>query len=406
MLTWAKNANEKVLETAQILNKAGLCFPITMSYQSLDEVALRNVLRSNITLTRTKELRKQYVANNMSSYTDLLIGIPGETVQSFMNGIEDVVSYGEHDQIQIYPIRILPNTDMARPEYIAQHKIQTVWVPLLTKHGAVTDDDPVPEMEEIIVETSTMARDDWKRMIEITWFTQSFFCLKSAYFICLFLNLHLGIRIMDFAAFFLERIRKGETFELLNGEIKRLDRFLDSFLQGNPGVDTSDLDLPAVKWPIEEVTFIALVLSRQEFYGELRTIVDEFIASRGIVCDSKLLDQVFAYQRARVVNPAGPYEAELCFDWNLPGFFEAAIRLEPAPLDWEKVTMRVEENFKYDNLQDFARFHVWYGRQGKPFYYQCSYELMDGKGDATGYIDSLRFSDRSAPSIAVPTIST
>jgi putative methyltransferase len=406
MLTWAKNANDKVFETAQILNTAGLCYPITMSYQSLDEVALRNILRSNIALNRTKELRKKYIANNMSSYTDLLIGIPGETFTSFVDGIEDVISYGEHDQIQIYAIRILPNTDMARPEYIAQHQIKTVWVPLLTKHGAMAENDPVQEMEEIIVETATMPREDWKRIMEITWFTQCFFCLKSAYFVCLFLNLHLGFRIMDFALFFLERIRKYPTLELLNREIKRVAKFLETFLEGNPAVDSSDIDLPPVKWPIEEVTFIALAMAREQFHRELRTIVDEFIAARGKQCDPELLDQVFAYQRARVVNPAGPSETELCFDWSLPEFFEAAILLEPIPLVREKVMMQVHENVKYSNLHDFARFQVWYGRQGKPFYYKTEYQSMSQRDRTATSADDLALPAKLSPNIAVPTIST
>jgi radical SAM superfamily enzyme YgiQ (UPF0313 family) len=399
MLTWAKNANEKVFETAQILNTAGLCYPITMSYQSLDTEALRNIQRSNIALPRSKELRTRYVANNMSTYTDLLIGIPGETVTSFLNGIEDVITYGEHDQIQIYPIRILPNTDMARAEYIETHRIKTVWVPLLTKHGAPIDSDPVAEMEEIIVETSTMSREEWRRQLEVTWFIQSFFCLKSAYFVCLFLNLHLGARIVDFAVYFLERLRRQNDLPLLKKEIERVDRFVESFLEGRPTVDTSGLDVPALQWPIEEVTFIALAVSRDAFYKELRIIVDEFVKVCGKSCEPSLLDAVFAYQRARIVNQNGPAETELSFEWNLPAFFAAAMRLEPIAIANEPATLQVHENVSYATLQEFARFHVWYGRQGKRFYYDATLNSIGGHERWSAAGDSRQ-------TVAVPTIST
>ena len=403
MLTWAKNANEKVFETAQILNTAGLCYPITMSYQSLDAEALRNIQRSNIALPRTKELRTKYVANNMSTYTDLLIGIPGETVTSFLNGMEDVVAYGEHDQIQVYPIRMLPNTDMARAEYIEKHRIKTVWVPLLTKHGGLVESDPVQEMEEIIVETATMSSGDWKRQLEATWFIQSFFCLKSAYFVCLFLNVHLGARIVDFGVYFLERLRRGIDLPLLKREIQRVDRFVASFLEGRPAVDTSDLDLPAVQWPIEEATFIALALSRDAFYRELRVIVDEFVRTQGKACEAELLDEVFAYQRARVVNPAGPAQTELFFEWDLPAFFGAAMHLEPIALVRESATMHLHANVAYSTLHDFARFHVWYGRQGKRFYYDATSGSMAAAGQM---ITAATPSSARAAGVAVPTIST
>lgn len=376
MLTWAKNANDKCFEVAKILNSVGMCYPITTSYQSLDETALKNIQRSNITLDRSKELREKYRANNMATYTDLLIGIPGETYTSFAKGIEETIRYGEHDQIQIYPIRILPNTDMARPAYLAEHRIKTVRAPLQSKHSTLVDDDPVPEMEDTIIETATMPTEDWKRIMEITWFAQSFFCLKSAYFVLLFLNLHLQSRVMDFAEFFLARIRdpKPPALGLLAGEIRRVESYLESFLKGNPHVDTSDLDLPAIRWPVEEVSFIKLALERNRYYEELRVIVDEFLASQRVACDPALLDQVFRYQKARVVNPAGPAESVLCFDYNLPQFFDAAIQLKPIPLTKQTATMTITENYRYEHFQDFVKLHVWYGRQGKAFYYQVAYD--------------------------------
>jgi hypothetical protein len=147
VLTWAKNPNENCFEVAKILNSANLCYPITISYQSLDKIALENIQRTNITLDRSKKRRQKYRANNMATYTDLLVGIPGETVESFINGVEEAISYGEHDQFQIYPIRMLPNTDMARQAYIKEHQIETIWVPLQAKHGNFSEKDPVQEMK-------------------------------------------------------------------------------------------------------------------------------------------------------------------------------------------------------------------------------------------------------------------
>jgi putative methyltransferase len=376
IVSWAKNATDKCFEVAKILNSASACYPITMSYQSLDKEALKNIKRSNIALDHSKELRQKYRAANLSTYTDLLIGIPGETSESFINGLENIISSGEHDQIQIYPIRILPNTDMAQPEYIKEHKVKTIWTPLQSKHGSLSNDDPVTETEEIIIATSTMPTPDWRMAMEITWFTQSFFCLKSAFFICLFLNLHLGQRIMDFAQFFLQKIRenKNNQFPLLHREMNRVENYLDNFLKGDPMVDTSDLDLLAVRWPIEEVSFIKLSLERKSFYKELQSIVDEFIALKKLECDPKLLNQIFQYQEARIVNLEGPGDTQLIFDYNIPQFFDAAMLLKPIMIKPQSVKIHIEENYHYNNLTEFTQYHVWYGRQGKAFYYKLSYD--------------------------------
>tara|TARA_Y100000294_G_C8555573_1_gene337069 strand:+ start:95 stop:2206 length:2112 start_codon:yes stop_codon:yes gene_type:complete len=377
ILTWAKNPNKMCFEIANILNTAKLCFPITISYQSLDNEALKNIKRTNITIERSKDLRLKYHSHNIPTYTDLLIGVPGETIDSFKKGVENTISYGEHDQLQIYPIRILPNTDMARKSYIEKHKIKTIWVPLQSKHGKLEDDDPVQETEEIIVSTSTMPITDWKKMMEVTWFVQSFFCLKSAYFISLFLNLHLKQKIMDFAQFFFERVRdkKKPSLTIFLKEMERFDNYLNSFINKNPHADFSDLTfLQKVRWPIEEITFIKLMLNKQKFYSELKILVNDFISSKKLVCDPKLLNQIFDYQQSRVINPYGPSKSILNFDYNIPQFFQSAILLKPIPLKLQSSKMKIIENYKYETLSDFAQYHVWYGRQGKEFYYQVSYD--------------------------------
>ncbi len=165
-------------------------------------------------------------------------------------------------------------------------------------------------------------------------------------------------------------------------------------------MDTSDLDIPAVQWPVEEATFIALALARDDFYRELRVIVDEFVAAQGTRCERALLDDVFAYQRARVVNPSGPAETELTFAWNLPAFYRAAMLLEPEPLERRTVTMRVRATTTYATLRDFAQLQVWYGRQGKRFYY----DITD---DASPHADTAAaFQPGHSDDLAVPTIST
>ncbi len=115
-------------------------------------------------------------------------------------------------------------------------------------------------------------------------------------------------------------------------------------------------------------------------------------------CEPELLNQVFDYQQSRIINPAGPSKKNLSFDYNLPEFFQSAILLEvSAPLKQKKSKMRVIENYKYKSLQDFAKYHVWYGRQGKAFYYNVKYEDQ---------ISDVEDENKSPFLTAIPTINT
>ena len=152
-----------------------------------------------------------------------------------------------------------------------------------------------------------------------------------------------------------------------------------------------------VRWPIEEISFIKLSLQHELFYSELRKIVDEFIISKGLDCEPELLNQVFDYQQSRIINPAGLSKKNLNFDYNLPEFFQSANLLEPVPLKLKKSKMRVIENYKYKSLRDFAKYHVWYGRQGKAFYYNVRYDDQ---------ISDVEDANKSPFLTAIPTINT
>ena len=54
--------------------------------------------------------------------------------------------------------------------------------------------------------------------------------------------------------------------------------------------------------------------------------------------------------------------------------------------------MKIIENYKYETLSDFAQYHVWYGRQGKEFYYHVSYDeetKRDNKENNSDFLTAL-----------------
>ena len=139
------------------------------------------------------------------------------------------------------------------------------------------------------------------------------------------------------------------------------------------------------------------MLNKEKFYNELKILVNDFISSRELDCDSKLLNQIFDYQQSRVISPYGPSKSILNFYYNIPQFFQSAILLKPIPLKLQSSKMKIIENYKYETLSDFAQYHVWYGRQGKAFFYNVSYDLQTEGSDE---------GDNSTLLTALPTINT
>jgi radical SAM superfamily enzyme YgiQ (UPF0313 family) len=99
---YAKNSGERVFEVSRILNDAGLSKGTTLSFQSMNEETLGLIKRSNIKMNNFKDLVAKYRIHNIPTYTELIIGLPGETYDSFANGIEQLLDAGCHDGLSVY----------------------------------------------------------------------------------------------------------------------------------------------------------------------------------------------------------------------------------------------------------------------------------------------------------------
>ena len=119
--TWAKNSNEKVIEIASIL-KPMLLAGVTIAYESLDDTTLKNVRRANISLEKFNKVREYIKSKGLKTHTDVILGLPGETKKSYLDGLRTVCEQ-KFDQVVTFNCRLLGGTEMNSPSYIKKHGI-------------------------------------------------------------------------------------------------------------------------------------------------------------------------------------------------------------------------------------------------------------------------------------------
>ncbi|EEE35173.1 radical SAM domain protein [Rhodobacteraceae bacterium KLH11] len=107
--SWAKNKNAMFYEIVQRMNKAGLQSSFTIALQTLNENALDQMNRKNMKINDWKELALWLQEQNLDVYAELIWGAPGETLESFLNGYDELSEYVS--RIATYPMLLLPNTD-------------------------------------------------------------------------------------------------------------------------------------------------------------------------------------------------------------------------------------------------------------------------------------------------------
>jgi hypothetical protein len=152
---YTKHSDERVIEIATILgivNKG-----ITLSMQSMNPDTLRAIKRHNLKTNDAKHLFELCTKKNITFYTDLMLGLPLETKDTWIKGITDLLELGQHNQILIIPTNPLENTDLGDRQ-MSQYGIETVEVVdgwLHTEH-----DEEAPETWPWVCATNTMPRHD------------------------------------------------------------------------------------------------------------------------------------------------------------------------------------------------------------------------------------------------------
>ncbi|HEY2875971.1 MAG TPA: cobalamin-dependent protein, partial [Reyranella sp.] len=82
-----KNATERAYLTQKILSDAGLNKGVALSMQSVDMPTLEAIKRDNISLGTYMELQRRFTKDKVETYSDLILGLPGETYESFVRGV-------------------------------------------------------------------------------------------------------------------------------------------------------------------------------------------------------------------------------------------------------------------------------------------------------------------------------
>src|SRR5581483_2127188 len=82
--TTGKNEHERII---RVMRKARGILPMTAAVQSLNPEVLQNIKRSNIKLEAYSEIQKELKRQGMQAYGELILCLPGETKESFMQAV-------------------------------------------------------------------------------------------------------------------------------------------------------------------------------------------------------------------------------------------------------------------------------------------------------------------------------
>jgi len=360
---YGKNAEDRVFTVAQLLDAVGLTKGVTVSFQSTDPQTLKNIGRGNISLNVYRNLLKRYRERKIQIYTELILGMPGETYESFTKGLNEVFEAGLYDQIGIFFCIVLPNTPMANPDYIKEHEIIIQQIELVEPHASKRKEGEIQEYEDIIIATKTMPLEEWKKTATMAWVAQTLHGLKLGFFVALYLFNRFGIKYTEFFSYLVSH-GYNEKFPVFKDQINQYKSYLERVISGDPQCVFID-EFGEISWQIEEATFLKLSENLKTFYEEFFLITQNLLKSRGVPVDNEELREVFRYQIARIASLDTNKPKRYQFSYNIPEYFDRLLNdqegelIPPQDSNW---ILDVDTK-KYHNKKDFATQIIWYGRR-------------------------------------------
>ena len=121
-VSYAKNGNARISDIVRTMVSAGVYTQGIISIETADENALRAVRRTNIRTENYRKLARVFREQGLPISTDLMVGLPGATLQSYKNDLQ--FFWDEDIPVKTYPTMLLPNSPMAEPAYMKEHGIR------------------------------------------------------------------------------------------------------------------------------------------------------------------------------------------------------------------------------------------------------------------------------------------
>ena len=195
-IQYTKNSTEVVFEIAQIVGD--ISRGVTISVQSMNEPTLKAIKRQNMKANRISEQIEKSKEYGVKTYTEFILGLPEETLDSWKEGFSKVLECGQHESIDVWFCQMFGNTQLNSKLSREVHGIKTIKSEDYVSFGNDKDYSEVVEIIELISETNTMTNDELIEAYMYGWLIVQFHIAGYTQIIAKYFHYKLGISYRRF----------------------------------------------------------------------------------------------------------------------------------------------------------------------------------------------------------------
>lgn len=292
--SWAKNQKSEVLAIAKKLMHSAFNDGLTISVQSLDDHTLKTIKRSNLEMNKISEICDEANAIGLPMSTEIILPLPGETLDTWKNGIIKLLDLGQHNGVQVYQTQVLENTELN----LVQRKENKIEI--MEAYGympnSTADNEECPESVSIVTETDSMPKNDVIKSYMFFWFINTFHVAGYAQLYARFLKKNQNLSYKTFYEN-LEKYIDGNSWYIKSKKIVE-STYANWLEDGKPvTLKTGEVDTNHILMPFHSVMNIHV----EENYDEVHQLVYSYVKNTYNI-EKTIIEDLYTLSKNYVVN--------------------------------------------------------------------------------------------------------
>jgi hypothetical protein len=346
-MTWAKNQKNEVVDIVQRLVKesptasAGL----TVSVQSMNESVLDIIKRKNLDQHKIEEIFSLCDRHSIPVYTELILGLPGETETSWRENYWQLFRAGNHTGIVVLHAQLLENAEMN----LSQRKFyQLDTVPIYDYMSGSYDNGEIIESVDVVVGTRDIPRPRMLELMKWNAFIQTFHINGLTSYVARFMAAQ-GIDYSQFYDQLWTRLQHDHWWQSKLAETGRL--YEQWIIDGRIDIKVANIHVPG--WNLHNR--LTLMVHSEGYIDQTYDCVRDLVREHSTI----YADQLINFQRASLIEHHRLKHLPECasFDWDFWGYLVQGTELE-RPATYEFST---QEDLNMSQAMFLENF--WFGRK-------------------------------------------
>lgn len=320
-VTWTKNQKTVVVDMVKKFTQdPRLAHGLTISTQSMDQDVLKNIKRQNMDEHKVGEIFKLCEQQDVTAYTELIMGLPGETVDSWQQGMYQLFRLGNHNSILLYQALLIENAEMN----LLQRKLYKLEsAPVYDGFSGSREDSVLPETLNIVVGTNTINREQMLDLMMWNSFIYAFHVSGITMYLSRFVERYLG---MDYKDFYDRLYQVAMTDQWLSLELNHTRKYYVNWTTkgrvGHPDIGSVVL----AGWNLYHR--LILQIHAQDKVDHINSLVEKFFYT--IMPESEVTRQLLDFQKKTwlTFDNATEMPISVKYDYDFYGYIVESKDLE------------------------------------------------------------------------------